>query len=201
MLNLATKLRKEFSMVKIYGYLLSIITLIFIFNSQCYSGQKKEQKKEQIDAITNISVIENNINSLLSEADKYIENYKKDKNIKNLDSANESTTEAYNKIYREAAKSSEISVDADRLRKDFQMDKATYLAYQIRDKKITLLGSSLLPSICEKFYEIGDIYKDAGDITKAKKVFRYIIIKFTTYEFKSCVKQAEFALEDLKDGK
>ena len=50
-------------------------------------------------------------------------------------------------------------------------------------------------------YEIGELYKDSGDKVKAKKVFRYIIVKFTTYEFKSCAKQAEFALEDLKENK
>lgn len=185
--------------MKIYVHLFLIFALIFIVSYYpCQGGQKRE---EQFNTITDTSEIENSIQLLLSETDKYIENYHTNRDVNNIDKAYNVTNKAYDKICNEATKTSNLKTNTYEQYRNFQTDKATYIASQIREKKIILLGSTLLPQICEKFYKIGELYIDTGDKIKARKVFRYIIIKFTTYEFKSCAKQAEFALEDLKESK
>ncbi len=46
---------------------------------------------------------------------------------------------------------------------------------------------------------IGDVHKNAGEFDKAKKMYRSVINNYTGSNYKSQVKEAEFALEDLKD--
>lgn len=49
------------------------------------------------------------------------------------------------------------------------------------------------------FLKVGKLYESFGEYDKAKEIYRSIIIRYTGDYWKSYVKQAEFALEDLKE--
>lgn len=48
---------------------------------------------------------------------------------------------------------------------------------------------------------IGGMYKDLGELEKSKETYRDVIKIYIGNAYKSQIKEAEFALEDLKDGK
>ena len=63
--------------------------------------------------------------------------------------------------------------------------------------KNTYLG--LLNETVNIYQKIGKYYATIGEKKKAKEIFRHIIITYTQDIFKSQVKQAEFALQDLAE--
>ena len=57
----------------------------------------------------------------------------------------------------------------------------------------------IVPITAKLRLTIGNVHKEAGQFDEAKKMFRSIITNYTGANYTSLVKQAEFALEDLKD--
>ncbi len=135
------------------------------------------------------------INNSKARIETIINEFKKDKNIGLLDEGITLISQAYDDVYSfyERAANKELGL----LRHGYKVEK---LKAKIDMAEIRLIGAEELPYLCDKFYEIGQLYSDVGEKKKAKEAFRNILIKFTTNEFKSCNKKAEFALEDLKEN-
>ena len=57
----------------------------------------------------------------------------------------------------------------------------------------------LLKETADLYLKIGEYYVEMGEKQKAKKIYRHIIITYTEDVFKSHVKIAEFALQDLEE--
>lgn len=54
---------------------------------------------------------------------------------------------------------------------------------------------------CKDTIVAAGMYAAHGDKADAKKLYRHVVVTFTGDDYKGCVRQAEFGLEDLKEAK
>ncbi len=67
-----------------------------------------------------------------------------------------------------------------------------------QDSAFTVFGSVVENTANMRLW-IGDVHKQAGQFDKAKQMYRSVITNYIGTNYKSQVRKAEFALEDLKE--
>lgn len=121
---------------------------------------------------------------------KNLKKYRKDKSVVHLDQSYNliiQTTSDIHDYLRNATQQVQNIPDGNNYQKlEAQVDKLEII--NIRDIE--------LPYLCEKLYEVGNLYVRT-DKQKASKCFSVIAEKFTSYESESCNKNARSALKRL----
>jgi hypothetical protein len=120
-----------------------------------------------------------------------LKKYTKDKSIAHLDESYilliNSTDEIYTSLETASHQVQETPMD----------NKSEKIQAQIDKLEIITIRDTESPYLCNQLYEVGKLYVGA-DKKKAKKCFREIVTRFTSYESKNCNKKAEIALENMK---
>jgi phosphoglycerate-specific signal transduction histidine kinase len=176
-------LRKLWSFVFIIFVLMIVNPYVLIAQDQApeYQGYYSNKLDGSIDLI----------NEKISENMK---SYKKDKSAKHLN-------ESYNLILQSIGEIDSYLTAATRRLQDTPEDaKVEKLKAQIDKLETINIRDVEMPYLCDQLFEVGQLYIKK-DKKKAKKCFRKIVEKFTSYESRSCSKKAEFALKHLKQEK
>ncbi len=130
------------------------------------------------------------VDKMYSKVQQNLNKYRKDKSIARLDESHSLIIQSVDEIdfYLMTATQElrDVPDNAELKKLNAQIDKLEIIT--IRDSE--------LPFLCEQLYEVGQLYVNV-DITKAKRCFRDIVDKFTSYGLDDCSRRADSALEHL----
>ncbi len=138
--------------------------------------------------------LDGEIESINSQLDENLKNYEKDKSVKHLNESNDLILQTIGEI------DAYLTAAIQRLQDTPNKAQEEKLKAQIDKLEVINIRDVEMPYLCNQLLEVGQRYSKT-DKMKAKKCYRNIVEKFTSYESGSCSKKAENALKHLKPAK
>ncbi len=136
------------------------------------------------------SRLKSKLDKLNSKVQNNLRNYRKDRSVSRLDESYSMVIQSRDEI------DGSLKAAIQRLQDTPESSELEKLRAQVDKLEIIGIRDSELPYLCDQLYEIGQLYIKV-DKAKAKECFKAIVDKFNSYDYESCGRKAENALENL----